>query len=437
MFVEALVSGGDGRLARDPRTGRNRYMLPPEPLAGVVCASSCTASPIDPLGFAAAEDAYDDIMGASTTRARDERLADHREAIAAAVCAHYGAAESARAIVCASGTDALLIAARLLATEAPHAATTAILTEAGETGAGVPRAVTGPPFDDRRRSTADDEANASEVTTIAIPLRDARGTPHPEDVVNDAYARIAAGVRGRAVVYQMYGTKTGLIAPSAIPSNIDVVVDACQARIGAAAVRAHLAHGRPVAITGSKFFGGPAFSGALLVPRDRFSAAAMRTAAALEGALPREGPLGLGPVLRWTAALPAMQAFAAREESAAALLDRRMALVEAGIAAQPALVALPGLARFGDAWSERASIASFCIRDRRDAQRLLTPEELRPIYETLAADGVFVGQPVTIGAFGALRIAIGARELLDPTTEHDIPRLFAALDAAVRSAVRA
>ncbi|MEG8007453.1 hypothetical protein U2444_14740, partial [Listeria monocytogenes] len=45
-----------------------------------------------------------------------------------------------------------------------------------------------------------------------------------------------------------------------------VVVDACQMRVPPERLRACLEAGWMVLLTGSKFFGGPAFAGALLVP---------------------------------------------------------------------------------------------------------------------------------------------------------------------------
>ena len=51
------------------------------------------------------------------------------------------------------------------------------------------------------------------------------------------------------------------------PRKVQVVVDACQARLGRRRLRSYLDRGYMVLITGSKFFGGPAFSGALLVPK--------------------------------------------------------------------------------------------------------------------------------------------------------------------------
>jgi hypothetical protein len=83
--------------------------------------------------------------------------------------------------------------------------------------------------------------------------------------------------QGAPVLLQiMDASKLGWRAPSAAcldeiarrwPGKVQIVVDACQARLGRRRLRAYLDRGYMVLITGSKFFGGPAFSGALLVPK--------------------------------------------------------------------------------------------------------------------------------------------------------------------------
>src|SRR6202035_6168835 len=50
------------------------------------------------------------------------------------------------------------------------------------------------------------------------------------------------------------------------PGQVQIVVDACQMRLGRARLRKYLDRGFLVLITGSKFFTGPPLSGALLVP---------------------------------------------------------------------------------------------------------------------------------------------------------------------------
>lgn len=83
--------------------------------------------------------------------------------------------------------------------------------------------------------------------------------------------------QGAPVLLQiMDASKLGWRAPSAAcldeiarrwPRKVQIVVDACQARLGRRRLRSYLDRGYMVLMTGSKFFGGPAFSGALLVPK--------------------------------------------------------------------------------------------------------------------------------------------------------------------------
>ena len=90
----------------------------------------------------------------------------------------------------------------------------------------------------------------------------------------------------RVLLQIMDSSKLGWRAPSEAcldeiarrwPDKVLVVVDACQMRLGRRRLRSYLDRGYMVLITGSKFFGGPAFSGALLVP-SRLVAIARRAA---------------------------------------------------------------------------------------------------------------------------------------------------------------
>jgi hypothetical protein len=307
---------------------------------------------------------------------------------------YLGAEGLAEIILCPSGTDALLTAARLLAAERPGAAMTAILPSASETGTGVPLAAAGRAFDGPHQGQVSTD---NEIDTIEVALRRPDGAPLPEDEVDAAYAGAVAQANGRAVVYLTYGTKTGLIAPRTPPADAEVIVDACQARIDPARVVAYLRLGWPVVVTGSKFFGGPAFSGAVLVPVGRRLA-------------PGRRPPGLGAVLRWTAACDAIERFAPVAQRAAAFLGQRAAEIGDAIGANRALVRVEGLAGGGSHWSDWPSIMTFAMRDARG--RLVSVKELRPIYERLAGEGILLGQPVSLGSFGGMRIAIGARDVV-------------------------
>ena len=417
-FVVALISGGDSRLAVERRTGANKYLCPPTPAAALICASSCTASPIATPGFQRAKAFYASLVAIPSASQRAQQLEQCSLDLTARLLGYFGVADIAEATLCPSGTDALRIAATRLAAERPAEPITAILPIAAETGSGVPLAVAGREFDGVTASSP--PPPGCMVRTVEIPLRSADGTPRSDDELVAAYAAAAAGAPGRPIVYLTHSTKTGLIAPITPPRGIDVIVDACQARIAPRTVAQYLRNGWPVVVTGSKFFGGPAFSGAVLFPT-------ARRPPTRRGA-PGAGSVSLGTILRWMAALDVIEAFSPLAARMPALLQDRAATIQQGLAANPALKAIGGLAPAGPDWSDLPSIFTFAVRDPVSRQRLLTAAELRPLYERLASLGILLGQPVGLGEFGGLRIAVGARDLFaDAPADGGLPSVFAAL----------
>jgi hypothetical protein len=414
-FIPALFSGGDSRIAADPRTGLNKYLCPMTPAPELVCASSCTASPISARGFHRAAEAFAGIAAAASPRQRMERLTALTETTEARLLRYFGAGTLAQAILCPSGTDAMLTTTLLLAAERPDQAVTAILPSAVETGTGVPLAAVGRVFDGPGSGTP---LTGHAGQTVEIPIRSSDGSPRPGDAVNRDFAAAAAAAAGHAIVTLTHGSKTGLIAPVAPPDGVDVIVDACQARIEPETVAAYLRRGWPVVVTGSKFFGGPAFSGAVLFPRDRRMA----------GLPPVPGEaVRLGTALRWTAALATIDAFEPLASGMAEVLAERGALIAQAITANPSLVRVEGLQPHGSGWADQPSIFTFGVRDPAYPRRLLSVAGLRPLYEQLARLGVLLGQPVGLGSFGGLRLALGARDLLR-SGEDDLARVFAALE---------
>nr|WP_294506782.1 hypothetical protein [uncultured Rhodopila sp.] len=396
-LASALTAGGDSRLDIGGLSGLNKYLCPALPDPGIVCASSCTASPIEQNSFDAAAACFDALSGAASVRSRSMLLSEQTRRVERYLLRYFQADGLADAMLCPSGTDAVLTAAGLLAAERGGAPLTAILPSASETGTGVPLAASGRLFDGPCQGQI---ITPAEIGTLEVALRGPDGSPLPDDAVDAAYASAVSAASGRAVVYLTYGTKTGLIAPHDPPAGAEVIVDACQARIDPARVAAYLRRGWPVVVTGSKFFGGPAFSGAVLFP-------VARRIAGLNRNVP-----GMGTVLRWIAAVEAMERFSGAAEDAAKFLDRRIAAVEHEIMANPALVPIGGLARNGPHWADRPSIVTFAVRDARKAGRLLPVKDLKLIHERLAHGGVLLGQPVSLGAFGGLRVAIGARDVV-------------------------
>ncbi len=407
-FIDALTGGGDSRLVIDRLSGVNKYLCPPVPAADLVCVSSCTASPIAPAALQRCSETF--VRLNSGPHPPDEWAGLHRQ-IEARLLACFGVSGLAHAILCPSGTDALLTAALLLAGEQPGSAIAAILPQASETGSGVPRAASLRRFDGPAASDVPPVDCAARV--IEVALRRPDGTPIDDSRVAEAFKAAVSATTDRPVVVLTHGTKTGLIAPAIPPSGTDVIVDACQGRIAPETVARYLGLGWPVVVTGSKFFGGPAFSGAVLFPTAR-------------GPSRAPGPPNPGMLLRWLAALDTMEAFAAIASQCGGIVRAQREAIEAGIAATPNAVPVPGLSTQGRGWSDAATIFSFALRSTSGG--LLTAAELRPIYIRLAQRGVLLGQPVEFGAFGGLRIAIGARDLLPgATTYRRLPDVFAAL----------
>jgi hypothetical protein len=254
--------------------------------------------------------------------------------------------------------------------------------------------------------------------------------------------RAAPSLKGVKAICDRYG------------DSVDVVVDACQARLSSDAIRACVEAGWLVLVTGSKFFTGPPFSGALLVPpatvgrleRETLPAGLRGYTSAAEwpdlaAAAPLREDANYGLALRWHAALGEMRAFAAVPPARRrAILEKFCASVRHMIEQSPDLLMLPvpPLDRpvSEDDWDAVPTIMSFGILSppQGDQKRtLLDLDRARQVYQWLNADltpvlpetahgferdvvvrRCHIGQPVPVAAeggsvIGALRISAGAR----------------------------
>ncbi len=469
--AEALMeTGGDIRLTRDPRSALNGYGCSHRPRPWAVTFASSTASSSSERGYAAADAARLAATAAMLRQGPQPAVRAALDEVRAALARIYGLPEAAAVILAASGTDTELLALGLTHLALPVAPILNILIAPEETGTGVPMAARGLHF-------AVDTALGHDVAREApvagyrpdtalgnIPLRDACGAARAGAAVEaEIEAAVAAGLAAgrRVILHTLDLSKTGLLAPgveclrrlrAAHGGAFDIVVDACQARLSPASVRRYLALDAVVLITGSKFFTGPPFAGAVLVPpaiaarlqasrlpagleayfgRDEFPAGCAAAAA-----LPAVGNYGLA--LRWHAAIGEIKALMRVPlRRRAAILAGFAAVVAEEIAANTALALLPAPALRrggGEAWECCRSIFSFSLAALHDGRRLLTPEEARAVYHWLNADLTaalpdlaeaerhaaaricHIGQPVKLpgpdgGHIGVLRVSAGARLL--------------------------
>lgn len=439
-----LASGGDDRLSLDPVTGLNKYGCTPWPRPALISFGSCTASCLSEGAFGAAERARRALVASALVTSPATALAEASDAIGTALLRHFGVENLAEAVLAASGTDAALVVTGLLAAEHPGERLTSILVSPSETGSGVPDAVQGRHFASCAPSGSlvgkgqPIDGLAAGPALLAVRLRDDAGAPIPAATVEaDFEAAIRTGLAtGRVVLHAIDGSKTGLTAPDrwacrrlshTYSPKLDIVIDACQARIEPALVRWYLQQGFPVLVTGSKFFAAPGFCGAVLFPRARLQriTRAGRLPAGLAAYARLQGGFGsrrcAGLILRWTAALHEMAIFGHMPAAlVAARLDRLNHAISAGIGKNTSLGMVAAPRPPGLGWSDRRSIFTFTVKG---SAGLMSPAELRGIYRLMGEDGsgavtgrggiCQIGQPVDLGGsgLGGLRIAISAAQI--------------------------
>ena len=282
IFDALLLSGGDARLALDPTSGLNIYGCAPRPRGDVDDFSSSTASSISTRGYARAETSWHRISHGSPD-AVDDLVQEAREELKA----YFELTNEVDIVFTTSGTDAQLLTL-FLVRALLGAPLVSVIVGADQTGSGTAYTGRGLHFTDRHTIRKGDEVEglAEGVSSIAIPFCDGQGNSRTladlDEAVTEAVEIAIAG--GSNVLLQaMASSKLGWAAPSRAclqslarrwPDKVRVIVDACQMRVSPACLREYLGQGYIVLATGSKFFCGPPFSGALLIP------AALRSAIA-------------------------------------------------------------------------------------------------------------------------------------------------------------
>ncbi|WP_244150492.1 hypothetical protein [Acetobacter malorum] len=492
--VEALMAeGGDARLNIDVRTGLNHYGCSHRPRPWAVTFASSTASSLSERGFTGGELARVKLARAVLEGKAPQALQALALDVRHFLAGWFGLPGEDHVLLASSGTDAAL--AVLALSTLPGQPVTTVLTAPEETGSGVPLASHGWHFAQETAlgaSVCKGELVAGfpdDTICVDLPLRDAEGQLRPEAEVTAACQKDIQDqlVKGRRVLLHVLDlSKTGLLAPNLkalealcdqYPGQLDVVVDACQARLMPERVQAYLARGWAVMVTGSKFFTGPPFCGALLLP-DCWKARLD------QGLLPEglaayanqcEWPAspacrGLasgfnhGLLLRWRAAQAEMAALGAIPSVVVAeRLQGFLAAVRRGIEANTDLAFLPQPAPQRDAlphdWDRQQTILSFLVRapERTEGLPPLDLERCRKLYQWLNADLspyvpqekkalaallCHIGQPVPIpyaqaagGLVGALRLSAGAR-LVSGEPSHEGLDATARMTREIQDALR-
>lgn len=433
----ALRGGGDERLALDACDGRNAYGLFARPHPGETFFSSSTATSVSALGLEAAAAAF------AALEAGARSPFGWFEALRGRVRGQFAPGRDVEAIFAPSGTDCESLAV-VLAEALSLGPLTNLLVGPEESGRGValaaearhflPSSAFGPT---RERGARRAGWAGLDVAVDSVAIRDANGAPRGDDEIEaELFAQAEAALaQGRGLILHLLeGSKTGLCAPSLeaarqfaaqAPGKILLYADCCQARVSMARIGELLDAGCVVAVTGSKFFAGPPFSGALLLPgalRDRLP----------ENFAPPEGladfsslcdwppnlrekldfrfvsafNLGLG--LRWEAALAEIERFGKVASPCADRIAAHFAAYAEESARQRNIALLASA-------SPSRPILSFAVRRRDGAPAdIFFAQTLQAALRNGPPSGgrkYHLGQPIAIGAEVALRLCLSAPQI--------------------------
>ncbi len=462
-----LGCGGDPRLRLNPATRANEYGCQPFPCPDTLSFASSTATSISVRAYERAGRARNSMMQSAISVGIDAAFDARIEAMRDELKNHLGLAK-ADIVFSPSGTNSQLHALFLTRALLGPALTTVIVA-ADQTGSGTAHTARGCHFSAATAQGSPVQKSepvaglAHSVTSVALGLLDDNGDCRPQAETD---SRVLAAIEtsianGSGVLLQiMDSSKLGWRAPSdqcldeisaRWPDRVQVVVDACQMRLGRPRLKQYLDRGYLVLVTGSKFFTGPPFSGALLVPADlagTIDAISEIAPGILEYSSRSDWPMkwqalrsrfpiraNFGQWLRWEAALEEIGAYHDVPD-----VFRRTALTAFGegvariIASSPWLRLLPPQPRPADRGIDEElaerTIFPFVIGQQ---DRILSLDDCRKIYRALARDArdsvsveldgrdaaiaakaCLIGQPVALGQRGqhsvaALRICAGAR----------------------------
>jgi selenocysteine lyase/cysteine desulfurase len=455
-LATALVSGGDDRLAINPATGMNNYGCTPFPRPTEISMSSTTASIISAPAFDAAASALASLKLEGT--GAHARYAEAMDSVRASLKRSFGWTNE-EVVLSPSGTDSEVLLLNLAQALLPRPLSS-ILVSSDETGSGVSLAASGHHFSNTTSSGRNvrkgDPIGGSIALIVSVSTRGSDGELLPAEVVDRIVSeKVGSEIKsGRDVVlHVMHHSKTGARGPSErcllrlqdeFPHNLQIVVDACQARASRGELRQLLGRNYILLITGSKFFCGPPLSGALILPaaladRIRHSPVTMDGLGdystrydwpagwGMREALPER--INVGQFLRWTAALAEIERY-----FAVPLTFREKALqifeesTRQAFARQQKLELLdPDPEEIGCTAAPRdefrfRTVFSFTVGGRdgqmteaeaRLLHRALNADVTDIVSATVASQYCHIGQPVVIRSatktVGALRISADAR----------------------------
>lgn len=479
-----LTHGGDDRMTISATTKVNKYNASTIPNPSLISRASCTCSPTTSSLYSIADSLklklLHDVIAAGTDAPIIHAVQSQRERLKSLVSLH----DNDEVLFCPSGSDAelypLLVALALQYdnNKLTNAATVGTkvynyVFAAGEVGSGTAYAAAGKHFSSLTPNITTPTPNSSavvvnerldgikdDIEVIEFPARSATGAmnyDHSPALSTDAYTSISTALTATptavAVIHCVVASKTGLLLPpmsfiqalqAQYPHRVVVVIDACQLRCDLKQIGAWTSAGYVVLLTGSKYYAGPPFSGAVTLPHqyaallDTFASEALSsvpeqlrayfTAYELPDSMPHlKKFLGnewwnIGLLLRWECALSNMEKYQQLiYDDVTAFICHWVEHVKSLVKAQTPYLQLLSDEQPVEGRPHGIVSVSVHVPSASGATSSLNAAELKVIYNDLVATTtpILVGQPVALTKSSAvLRIALGA-DIVIAALAHD------------------
>ena len=278
-----LMSGGDLRLNIDEIHLLNKYGCRPFPRPEAFTFASSTASSVSNFAFDKTDKVRSILIRNSLKNGFKNTTIEFSELLKNNLRKIFRLNEECEIIFSPSGTDSSLQIAAITQIISDREITH-ILVASDETGSGVAAALKGCHFENTTALNYPIKKDAKiegfrDVDLVQIPFRDQNGalktSAQLDEEVFDAVIRTKN--QGRHIVlHTMDQSKLGYQSPSdefikklnrLENLSIQIIVDGSQLRLDPKDIQNYLNKGYIVTITGSKFFTGPPYCGALILPQ--------------------------------------------------------------------------------------------------------------------------------------------------------------------------
>ncbi len=277
-----LMDGGDFRLNIDEINLLNKYGCRPFPRPDALTFASSTATSVSNFAYDKTDKVRSILIRNSLKNGFENTTFEFSELLKNNLKKIFKLNDASQIIFSPSGTDSSLQLAAIsqIITEKEI---THVLVASDETGSGVAAALKGCHFENNTAlnfpvTKGETIEGFRDVEVIQIKFRDENGdlksSNQLDDEVFDAVSK--TNELGRlAVLHTMDQSKLGYQAPSKEllqkliklkNLSLQVIVDAAQMRLDSIDIQNYLNKGYIVSITGSKYFTGPPYSGALILP---------------------------------------------------------------------------------------------------------------------------------------------------------------------------